>query len=145
MEEKKRENRNRINILRDPELIAEIESIQPGLIWLILSGGLSIGGRIAKRWETQMKIYGKIMGDLKNNKKGKIFLLNFCRLILNDATPSKDEDSCIDIWNNLYDRIAGLMIDDEDDNSQDEDIFRDQSSGKMKYNVSGERNLYKSY
>lgn len=139
---RRRETIRKSNLLRDPELVAEMEAIQPGLIWAIVSGGLRIGVKMAKRWETQMKIYGRLMKDLKKNKKGKIFLLNLCRLFLNDASLSRDEDPCSEIWNSLYDKVALYMIEDEEDEKSDEDLFMDEPGGRVKYNISGEINMY---
>nr|CAH2618712.1 RNA-dependent RNA polymerase [Aulacomnium heterostichum bunyavirus 1]CAI5383856.1 RNA-dependent RNA polymerase [Aulacomnium heterostichum bunyavirus 1] len=139
---KQRRGAKKMNLLKDPELIAEFECIQPGLIWLIVTGGLFIGQKMLKRWKNQMKIYSKLMKDLKNNKKGKIFLLNMCRMFLNDANTSTDEDSCKEIWDGLYDKVAVLMIDDEEEDDSEDDIFKDPTGGRIRYGISGEHNLY---
>jgi hypothetical protein len=116
---RRRRNANSRIHLKEPRLCAEMASFHVDLLSKIISGTLYMSSRTLKRWKTQFKIYTMLEPHFKKNKKGKSFLLNLMRLIVNDAKLTDENDEDKELWENLYDLTNFYMVEDEDDESSD--------------------------
>lgn len=126
-------------LFKEQRIIAEFESLCPGLIWKIISGTLYIGDRTKNRWLKQLKLYKMVTPSLKRNKEGKAFLITLFRLILNDAKPTDDKNSDDDVWMHLLDLSTKYLIDDEDESDEEANVYDQEiTEGSIGYKPSKE-------
>lgn len=78
---------------------------------------------------------------LEVTKKGKQFLINLFKLILNDTVTANEEDEEPEIWKELISSSLKLMLLDEDKSIEDDWEFIDEDSemGDLRYGISSER------
>jgi hypothetical protein len=106
--------------LKEPRIIAEIDSIFPGFSSKIISDTLKISDKMRKRYERRCRNLRKTSSQLKKNKEGKSFILNFIMLVVNDSQTysSNYEDEDEDVWLDVLDWIDSKF--DEEDESGDD-------------------------
>lgn len=128
------------SIFRERKIIAEAESLCPGLIWKILSGSLYISQETRDYLVDQITAFKMMISHAREHKKGKQFVLNLCMLILNDAIVVANPDDDLLTWRQLSSAMLKLMLLDEDKPEKSEWTFQEESEdlGVLKYGFSGE-------
>jgi hypothetical protein len=117
--------------LKDPELIAELNSFFPDFMNKILTNRLCISQKMKSRYVTGIKNLTRSMKLIRRNREGKAFVLNLMKLVVNDANlvPGKrsDED---EEWQDALDWIGEKIEEGEDVDEDDFDIVgeEDQSA-----------------
>lgn len=129
------------NIFREKKIIAEMEAMCPGVLWKLISGNLYISKSTKTLFENQLTMYQVMAKGARSHKKGKQFLINLFKLILNDTVTANEEDEEPEIWKELISSSLKLMLLDEDKSIEDDWEFIDEDSemGDLRYGISSER------
>jgi hypothetical protein len=113
--------------LKDPELIAEVNSFFPDFINKIITNRLSISEKMKTRYIVGIRNLTRAMRSIKRNREGKAFVLNLMKLVVNDANvvPGKfsEED---EEWQDALDWIGERIEDGEEVDDEDYDIVGDE-------------------
>lgn len=132
------------NLFRERKIIAEVESMCPGLIWKVLSGSLYISQLTYNMFKNQLLMYQTLVKGVTHHKKGKQFLINICKLILNDAKIVPNPDDDFEIWRSVTDITLRLMLLDENEEGSSESSFIEEEAdvGILNYGISGLTKLF---
>jgi hypothetical protein len=134
---KRRDVFQKSNILRDQKLIAEIESICPGIIWKIISGTFRISNKYVKRWQQQFVFYNSYVEKTSVDLDGKKMFLRIIMMLLNDAKPTKEGDEDRPILEHLMDTANRVILDQVEETDPEEFFDEDVLEGSYNYQHSG--------
>jgi hypothetical protein len=109
--------------LKDNRLRAEIDSLAPGLMNKILSGRLTISNSANNLFKKHLRSMRGWAKSASRGKEQKIFLIDLCCLVLNDAYI---DDNTNDDWlfESIQKKTLDYIVEDEEDDTE-EDILED--------------------